>query len=394
MKRGEGDGCAAKSGIFYLIRPASGGMQAHLRQLLSRFSREYSLYLGLPPENEPAFLAGLPAVSSFNLPLSGGVSPVGDLFTFRQLYGLLRTLRPALLHIHGFKAALTGLPAARLARVPVLITVHNYPAHRASPYLPAAGRLLGAPGAHYVAVSNTLADELAAQGILQEQISVIHNGIDPAPFETAAAERFSRSQSKDALLVGTAARFAPQKGLSYFVKAAAVLAPLFPQMRFLIIGDGPGRPALEKLARQLGLGRRLSFSGYCTDLPRRLAGIDIFVLPSLTEGFSLTVLEAAASGCAVVASRVGGIPEVITDGVHGLLVPPADVAALARAIASLARDPEQARRLGRACRERVKAQFTLERMLSRTASLYEQLLAGSRCRVSELATSSGAKEKR
>ena len=102
-------------------------MQAHLRQLLSRFSREYSLYLGLPPENEPAFLAGLPAVSSFNLPLSGGVSPVGDLFTFRQLYGLLRTLRPDLLHIHGFKAALTGLPAARLARVPVLITVHNYP---------------------------------------------------------------------------------------------------------------------------------------------------------------------------------------------------------------------------------------------------------------------------
>lgn len=96
----------------------------------------------------------------------------------------------------------------------------------------------------------------------------------------------------------------------------------------------------------------------------------------------------------MVASRVGGIPEVITDGVHGLLVPPADVAALARAIASLARDPEQARRLGRACRERVKAQFTLERMLSRTASLYEQLLAGSRCRVSELATSSGAKEKR
>ena len=125
------------------------------------------------------------------------------------------------------------------------------------------------------------------------------------------------------------ARFAPQKGLTYFLQAAAALAPLFPRMRFLMIGDGPGRPVLEKLARQLDLSGRLSFCGYCTDLPRRLAGIDIFVLPSLTEGFSLTVLEAAAAGCAVVASRVGGLPEVITGGVHGLLVPPADAVALA-----------------------------------------------------------------
>lgn len=387
MDASKPDGYTGKDKIFYLIRPASGGMLNHLQQLLDYFCREYSLFLGAPSENELMRSAGLPADSFFNLPLSEGISPAGDLYTFKCLYRLLLTIRPALLHIHGFKAALPGLPAARLAQVPVLITVHNYPAHRASLYLPAAGRLLGALEAHYIAVSQSLAGELVARGIPREQISVIHNGIDPALFETAAAERFSRCRSERVLFVGTAARFAPQKGLSYFVKAAAVLAPLFPQMRFLMIGDGPGRPALEKLARQLGLKGRLSFCGHCADLPRRLAGIDIFVLPSLTEGFSLIVLEAAAAGCAVVASRVGGIPELITGGVHGLLVPPADVIALARAIASLARDPGQARRLARACRERVKAQFNLELMLSKTASLYKQLAVGSRRRVPEFITS-------
>ncbi len=372
MDPGKPDGHTGKDKIFYLVRPASGGMRNHLQQLLRRFSRDYTVYLGAPPESELQS-AGLPADSLFHMPLSGGLNPVGDLRAFRRLWGLLRTLRPALLHIHGFKAALPGLPAAHLARVPVLITVHNYPAHRASLYMPAAGKALGVSKAQYIAVSRGLAVELAALGIPRAQISVIHNGIDPAPFEAAAAGRFSRCRKEGELVVGTAARFAPQKGLAYFLQAAAALAPLFPQMRFLIIGDGPGRPALERLARQLGLSRRLSFCGYCTDLPQRLAGIDIFVLPSLTEGFSLTVLEAAAAGCAVVATRVGGVPEMIADGVHGLLVPPADAVALARAVAALARNPEQARRLARACRERVRTQFTLERMLSRTAALYGRL---------------------
>lgn len=388
VKPGEHTG---KDKLFYLIRPASGGMRNHLVQLLRRFSREYTVYLGAPPENELAKSAGLPADSLFHLPLSGGLSPAGDLIVFSRIYGLLRKLRPALLHVHGFKAALPGLPAAHLARVPVLITVHNYPAHRASLYMPAAGRAPGAQKAQYIAVSRALAGELAALGIPQEQISVIHNGIDPAPFEAAAAGPFSRRRKTDEIIVGTVARFAPQKGLTYFLQAAAALAPLFPRMRFLMIGDGPGRPVLEKLARQLDLSGRLSFCGYCTDLPRRLAGIDIFVLPSLTEGFSLTVLEAAAAGCAVVASRVGGLPEVITGGVHGLLVPPADAVALARAVAALARDPEQARRLARACRERVRTQFTLERMLSRTAALYDRLVGESRCRAPEFTKSGGGR---
>ncbi len=383
LDQGKPDGTGGKGKIFYLARPASGGMRSHLEQLLRRFSRDYILYLGAPPENDPAMTAGLPADRLFRLPLSGGISPAGDLLVFQRLCGLLRRLRPDLLHIHGFKAALAGLPAARLARVPVLVTAHNYPAHGAFRYVPAAWKILGDGNTHYIAVSGALAGELAALGIPRERITVIHNGIDAASFEAAAAGRPARFQPGREMVVGTAARFAVQKGLSYFLEAAAALAPLFPQMRFLVAGDGPERPAMERLACRLGLSGRLSFCGHIDDLPRRLAGVDIFVLPSLTEGFSLALLEAAAAGCAVVATRVGGIPEVIVNWVHGLLVPPADAVALARAVAALARNPALARRLALAGCERVRSQFTLERMLSRTAALYRRLAAGGECRAAK-----------
>lgn len=385
MNAVKGGGHAGEKKIFYLTRPAAGGMRRHLQQLIGYFSRDYTICLGSPESEERWDLTSLPAGSLFRLPLSSGLDLSGDLLTFRRLHLLLRRLRPVLLHIHGFRAALPGLAAARWAGVPVLVTIHNSPAHRAAPRMPHAAKFLGLHKVRYIAVSEALAGELAALGIPPGQISVIHNGIDPALYGEAAAGRIARRRAGGEIIVGTAARFAPQKGLPYFLQAAATLAPLFPEMRFLVIGDGPGRPALERQALQLGLTGRLSFCGYCSDLPRYLAGMDIFVLPSLTEGLPLVLLEAAAAGCAVVASAVGGIPEVITGGVHGLLVPPADGAALARAAAALARDPARARRLARACRRRVAGQFTLERMLSLTETLYEGLVGCSRDRVPELA---------
>ncbi len=363
--------------LFYLIGPAAGGMRSHLQQLLRRFSRDHTIYLGAPPENGCAGTVSFPEGLFFELPFLERGGPGGVWHGYRSLCRMLRLARPSLVHIHGFRAALAGLPAARRARVPALVTVHGRPAHRFWMDIFATGRLPGAREAHYIAVSRSLAAELAYGGIPAEQISVIHNGIEPALFESASAERFSGRWRVDRITVGTAARCTPRKGLSYLVEAAAVLAPLFPQMRFLLFGDGPDRPALEKLVQQRGLSGFFSFCGCSADLPRQLAGVDIFVLPSLTEGCPLTILEAAAAGCAVVASRTGGIPELITGGEHGLLVPPADVAALARAIAALARDPALARRLARAGCERVRKRFDQELMLSRTAFLYRRLAGGT-----------------
>lgn len=353
-------------------------MRNHLRALQEHFAgRGYAVHLAAPGGDSPAATdekALLSGGGRVSLPLEARLSPARDLRSFWRLYRALQRIRPSFVHIHGFKAALVGLPAAGLARLPALVTVHNYPAERGRSLLPAALRAAGREGVRYIAVSRALARTLENWGIPPERIAVIYNGIDPAPFAAAAARRrFFASPGK--LVVGTAARLAPQKGLPYFIRAAARLALQFPDMRFRVVGEGPERPVLEKLARRLGLETRLSFPGYRADLPDCLAQMDIFVLPSLTEGLAITLLEAMAAGCPVVATRVGGVPEVIADGATGRLIPPGDDAALAAAVAALARDPEQAARLAAAARVQVGRRFTLQRMLTETEAIYSALLA-------------------
>ena len=368
-----GSGITAGS-IFYLTRPAAGGMRGHLRALITHFSRTCPVHLAAPAESNLAIPPGFTGGVYLELPLSAGINPSGDLRSFWRLYRLLKSLRPSLVHIHGFKAALVGLPAASLARVPVLVTVHNFPAHRGQSVLPLTVRGLGGGAARYIAVSHSLARELTRWGISPARVSVIHNGIETESFERAG-RRFSRGGGRGRpVVVGTVARMAPQKGLPVFIRAAARLASQFPEMRFVVAGDGPERGALEKLAFKLGLRERLSFPGYCADLPARLAEIDIFVLPSLTEGMAITLLEAMAAGCTVVAARVGGVPEVIEDRVTGRLVLPGDDAALAASIASLACNPGQAVRLARTARDHVRRNFSLEKMLARTEAVYRELL--------------------
>lgn len=318
----------------------------------------------------------MPEKQIYHLPMAAGFNLVKDLDSWRCFYQLLRKVRPALLHIHGFKAFLIGRHAAGLARVPVLVTVHNYPAHRGGDaLLPSFMRLSGAAETRFIAVSHALARELAAWGIAPERIKVIHNGIDPQPFQQAGKQRKAIIESDGTMVVGTAARMAPQKGLQYLVYAAAWLAGRYPQMRFVIAGEGPEQPALQELARRMGLSGRLLFPGFSRNIPVTLAQIDIFVLPSLTEGLSITLLEALAAGCAVVATHVGGIPEIVEHGVTGLLVPPASAGALAGAVAALADNPCLRRSFAQAGRKQVMEKFTVDKMLLQTGSVYESLLA-------------------
>ena len=362
--------------IFYVIRPAEGGMRGHLQALLDHFRSEMEIYLAAP---EPYPLE-IPLHSErlLNLPCEAGLNPVADLHALRLVYRTLRRTAPALVHVHGFKAAQIGLPAASLAGIPALITVHNYPAASwARRFLPRLKVFSRAPHTRYIAVSHALAEEMARWGISREKITVIHNGIDPEPFEKAAGQRsFSRTE-RGRLVVGTVARLVSQKGVDLFLQAAVRLAVRYPAMRFRIVGDGPERENLYRLALRLGLLNRMVFTGHSDDIAAELALMDIFVLPSLSEGLGVSLLEAFASGCAVVAARVGGVPEVVEDGHTGLLVPPADGAALAAAVAGLVENPENAARLARNARERVRGKFSLQAMLARTAALYEDIFAGA-----------------
>lgn len=377
--------------VLHVVRPAAGGMRQHVLSLVASSDRgSFQPVVACPPD--PLWLeqlrgAGVPA---YALPIAGGLSPARDILAARALHRLMADLRPALIHCHGAKAALVGrlaLASAQMAGTarplpPLLYTVHGpaAPGSRAAALLAdLAERALAPLATAFVAVSPALGERLKrAWGIPEGRVYVIPNGVDVAAFHRLpprAAAR--RALGLDPLrpTVGMAARLAPGKGVEVFLRAAAVVARRHPEAQFAVAGDGPLRRRVERLAGALGLGGRLRLLGFRSDMPRVLASLDVLVLPSQREGLPLVLLEGLAAGRAVVATRAGGIPDVLWHGRTGLLAPPGDPHALAAAVGLLLEDEVLRRRLGQAGRRHVQRHFSLEMMASRTHALYRILLA-------------------
>jgi glycosyltransferase involved in cell wall biosynthesis len=231
-----------------------------------------------------------------------------------------------------------------------------------------------------VAVSPTIADATRRErGLRPERILTIENGVDVSALEASLhlrdESRRAWGLAPETPAVGVVGHLSPIKGHADFLQAAAQVAAADPRVRFFLVGDGPLRPSLEALAGALGMADRVVFTGARKDAARLLAMLDIFVLPSHAEGMSNALLEAMAMGLPVVATAVGGNPDVVRDGVTGLLVPPRQPRALAGALAELLADPAAATALGAQARCRVRQELTLERMLSRYEQLYRDLRA-------------------
>jgi glycosyltransferase involved in cell wall biosynthesis len=213
----------------------------------------------------------------------------------------------------------------------------------------------------------------------ESRVSVIPFGVDVDRFRSAAAAtRQELGLSEDRAVIGTVCRLVePKKGLSILLQAMGELKRQFgqPPCQLLIVGDGPARTTLESLRDRSGLSGWVVFAGTRRDIPGVLHAMDVFVLPSLYEGFGIAILEAMAAGKAVVATRVGGIPEFVVPGETGLLVEPGNAMALAEAIGCLLRDPEQARHMGNRGRMRVLAGFQMATVVHRHEQVYEACLA-------------------
>jgi glycosyltransferase involved in cell wall biosynthesis len=206
----------------------------------------------------------------------------------------------------------------------------------------------------------------------------IHNGVDPDAFDSPPADRSELALRDDGAVIGTVCRLdEPKKGLTVLLHALSVLAKRngLPAWQCLVVGDGPARDRLRHLAGELGLSRQVVFAGMRRDAARVLPALDIFVCPSLYEGFGIAIVEAMAAGRPVVASSAGGISEIVVHGETGLLVPPGDAAALADAIAALLARPERARTMGLRGRERARERFAIEAAVRRHQHLYESLSA-------------------
>jgi glycosyltransferase involved in cell wall biosynthesis len=225
-----------------------------------------------------------------------------------------------------------------------------------------------------VAISRVIANLLIQAGVDGGKIRCIPSGIDPRRFAESARQK---PQSTGVQVIGCLAGLDERKGHEYLLQAAASLKADGLKLCYKIAGDGPLRHSLEQQASRLGLQDEVSFLGFVADPAEFLAQVDVLVMPSLYEGLGVAVLEAMAAGKAVIATRVGGLPESIVEGVTGLLVPPRDAGTLAEAIAKLVHTPALAAAMGEQGRARVLQDFTLEKMATENESYYYELLGAS-----------------
>ena len=291
---------------------------------------------------------------------------------------------------YSFYGNVFALPAARLAATPVMIASVRDQGAYLTPRQKLVQRLVCRMADCVLVNAEAIRDWLIADGFEPEKIVVIPNGIDVARFRRPVDGEGPRRElgiAPDAPLVTMVSRLSPTKGVEHLLDAIAATAVTHPKLRALIVGEGlvaqdgvvmQDRVYLDSLiarAKRLGIADRVIFTGYRSDIPALLAETTVFALPSLTEGLSNVVLEAMAAGLPVIATRVGGTPEIIRDGQNGLLVPPSDPTALKAALTKLLDDPALANGLGASARRSVEERFSMARMVSSTEALYTDLLA-------------------
>jgi glycosyltransferase involved in cell wall biosynthesis len=279
-----------------------------------------------------------------------------------RLARLFRQLKADVVHTHDDRPNIHGAPAARLAGIRrVIHTRHHQGVHlsRRQQWLV---RLASVCNHRFVCISHDSAVYAAQQGIARRRLHVIHNGID--------VDRFAYRGPEEKGYAIVVARLAPQKGIHYLLDAVPRIVSQCPDFTLHIAGEGPCRAELEQQTDRLGIRERVQFLGEVHDVPERLAKARLFLLPSLTEGISLTLLEAMARGLPVLTTLVGGNPEVVEDGQTGLLVPPGSVEALAQTIPTIWTSPQMCRRMGEQGRKRVREHFALKQMLANYETIY------------------------
>lgn len=330
--------------------------------------------------------AGQKGIKTFNIPfLLRKISPVHDLLALFSLYRFLFKEKPLIVHTHTSKAGLLGRLAARLARTPVIVhTPHGhvffgYFGQIKSMIFVLLERAAARMTDKIIALTESeKRDYLSFQIADEGQLAVIHSGVELRKFKGLLLEEKQQLKKElgipqNALVVGTAGRLVTVKGPQFLMEAAQLVISSHPQTIFVFSGGGPLRPHLEKKALETGIQDHVLFLGWRKDVARIMAIYDVFVLPSLNEGMGRALVEAMALGKPIVASNTGGIPDLVTHGENGFLVPPANPKELAKYIRILVDDEEKREKMGRAGKE-IAVSFSSDEMIQKIDNLYTELL--------------------
>ena len=329
-------------------------------------------------------------VEIINLPsLVRRIAPWNDFKAFVMLWSLIRRYKPHIVHTHTSKAGVLGRLAAWLAGVPAIIHKphgHVFYGHfgpRVSRFFLLIERLLSRITDHVVALTPMEArDHLTLKVLTADKISIIHSGVELNRYHTTTRKRQQKKEelgiSPDALVVGFVGWLIPIKGVIYLVKAMAEVVQRYPNSLLLLVGQGDERGEEEIKIREkvesLRLEDRVRFLGWRSDVNEIMGCFDIFVLPSLNEGMGRVLVEAMAAGLPIVASRVGGIPDLVKHGENGLLVPPANPGALEQAISDLLSDKPRRKRMAKTGKKMCRP-YSVEAMVEKIENLYSKLLA-------------------
>jgi glycosyltransferase involved in cell wall biosynthesis len=307
--------------------------------------------------------------------MRGEADPIAVLTLARRI----ADARADVVHCHTGHAHTLGVLASRLAGRPKPVVVVSrrvdFSIYRHS-FLGLNGIKYRAGVSRIVCVSDAVRDVLVNDGILPEKLRVVRSAVDPsrvrdAPRVDVRARLGLPVESKVVLAVGA---LVDHKGHRFLVEALPALVAAVPDAHVVVAGEGELRPALEELARALWVDKRLHLAGQVDDLPGWFPDADVLAMPSVEEGLGTSVLDAMSVGVPVVASRAGGLPEMVRDGVEGWLVPARDPAALAQALARVLSDPAERARLSAAARRRVDEAFHVDRMVDETIAVYEDAL--------------------
>lgn len=290
---------------------------------------------------------------------------------------LLRRGRFDLIHAHGYRADVFAYALSKLLRIPTVSTCHGFVNNDAKlTFYNALDHRVLRSFDRVIAVSSKMKQDLLGQGLRDDRVKVVTNAVAPVSADLLrqmrASTRAGLGLNDDETVIGFVGRLSEEKGAGYLVEAAGRLHRAGRRIRVLLVGDGPQRQATESLAARHGVTAAVVFTGFQSDTSALYAAMDVFVLPSLTEGTPMALLEAMSHGVPVVASAVGGVPAVVTHRENGYLVPAGNAVALADQLAELMDASEATAQVAQRGRGDVTARFGVKDWIERTVSVYRE----------------------
>lgn len=361
-----------------VVADGISGAENHLMKLIPSLNVEkYNIHFVVMTSRYQVyqdFLKNCQGVEVVFVPLGGKINPLN----FFRLLRLFKKEKYDLLHTHNSRADVYGILAGKMAGVKILmVSIHGYQRYDAiNPLFKIRGWILRTFSDRIITISDALRNLISEnEGIDQEKMDTVYYGLEPLDSEEDGKTlREEFHLSKDILLLVDVGRLIPVKGHDILIQALRHIVSSFPKVLLFIVGDGVLKEELTNLSKKLGLEDHVIFTGYRKDVPRFMKEADIFVFPTLGEGFGLVLLEAMAFRKPVVATRVMSIPEIVEDGKSGWLVPPRNPERLADAILQLLRDQKKAVSFGESGFEILSNKFSIERMVRETERIYDRLL--------------------